>query len=199
MKHVMLIGSVVIAISAAPALAQTTAAPKEQHQGAHKDMAKAGAKMSDEHFVKDVAIGGMAEVQLGKLATEKAASADVKKFGQRMVDDHGKANDELKGLASKKNVTLPTEMDAKHMAMQNKLAKMKGAEFDRAYIAHMVSSHAQAVALFQKESKSGTDADVKAWAAKTLPTVQEHQKMAQSINAKLKGSAKPAGKSPGGY
>ena len=111
-----------------------------------------------------------------------------------MVTDHGKANDELKGLASKKNVTLPTELDAKHKAMHDKLAKMKGEAFDRAYMAHMVTAHQQAVTLFERESKTGKDEDAKAWAGKTLPTLQEHLKMARSISGKTAGAAKgPAG------
>src|SRR6476659_6762106 len=64
---------------------------------------------ADRTFVMEAARGGMAEVEMGRLAVNKASNADVKQFGQRMVDDHGKANDELKGLASRKNVTLPTE------------------------------------------------------------------------------------------
>ena len=119
---------------------------------------------------------GLAEVEHGRLAAQNAASADVKQFGQRMVDDHSKAGDELKGLAAQKNFTLPTELDQKHRAMQDKLAKLKGEAFDKAYMSHMLTAHQQAVTLFQSEAKSGKDADTKAWAAKTLPTLQEHYK-----------------------
>ena len=150
----------------------------------------AGEAAADATFMRQAANDGMAEVEHGRLAAKNASSADVKQFGQQMVDDHGKANGELKGLASKKSVTLPATMDAKHQAMQDKLAKMTGASFDSAYMAHMVAAHAQAVALFQKEAKGGADPDAKAWAAKTLPTLQEHHKMAQSIHAKLKGGQK---------
>ena len=100
-----------------------------------------------------------------------------------MVDDHSKANDELKGMASQKQVTFPNELDQKHRAMQDKLAKLQDAAFDKAYMAHMVTAHQQAVALFQQEAKTGKDADVKAWAGKTLPTLQEHLKMARAANA----------------
>jgi len=157
--------------------------------GSSTPHAAAGA---DQTFIHTAAMDGMAEVEHGRLAAQNALQDDVKQFGQRMVDDHSKAGDELKGLASKKNATLPTELDAKHKAMQDKLAKMKGADFDRAYMAHMVTAHQQAVALFEKESKGGTDAEVKAWAAKTLPTLQEHLKMARGIKPKSAAGAKPS-------
>jgi putative membrane protein len=138
-------------------------------------------------FIRTAALDGMAEVQHGRLAAQNATNAEVKRFGQRMVDDHRKAGDELKGLASQKNVTLPAALDANHRATQDKLAKMKGHAFDRAYMSHMVTAHQQAVALFTRESTSGKDADIKAWAAKTLPALQEHLKMARGVNAKVAG------------
>ena len=141
---------------------------------------------ADSTFIKTAAMDGMAEVEHGTLAAQNAASSDVKQFGQRMVDDHGKANAELKSLASKKNVTLPTELDAKHKAMQDKLSKLKGAAFDSAYMAHMATAHKEAVALFQREAKTGKDAEIKAFAEKALPTLQEHLKMAQDLSAKNK-------------
>ena len=177
-----------------PATSQGSAGEKMGGASAGAAAQKGGAA-ADAMFMRTAAEGGMAEVEHGRLATQNASSAEVKQFAQRMVDDHGKANDELKAIASQKNVTLPTELNAKHKAMQDKLSKMKGAQFDRAYMAHMVSAHAQAVALYQKEAKGGSDPEARAFAEKTLPTVQEHHKMAQSINAKLKGGAaeKPGG------
>ena len=136
-------------------------------------------------FVGTAAMDGLAEVEHGRLATQNASSPDVKQFAQRMVDDHSKAGEELKALAAQKEVTLATKMDDQHRAMHDKLAKLKAAAFDKAYMGHMVTAHLQAVALFQQEAKGGQDPDVKAWAAKTLPTLQEHLKMASSINAKV--------------
>jgi putative membrane protein len=167
------------------------AAQGQSKPGAAGDTAKSGPAAADAMFIRTAAMDGMAEVEHGRLAAQNATHDEVKQFGQRMVDDHGKAGDELKTLASQKNVTLPTELDAKHKAMQDKLAKMKGDAFDRAYMAHMVTAHQQAVALFTKESTSGKDADAKAWAGKTLPTLQEHLKMAKSANAKVAGGSKP--------
>lgn len=154
--------------------------------------AKQGPTSPDSAFVREAASGGMAEVDLGRLATQNAESTDVKQFGQRMVDDHSKANDELKQLASQKKVDLPMDPDPKHKAVHDKLAKLKGAAFDSAYMSAMVSDHKEDVSAFQREAKSGKDPDVKAWAEKTLPTLQEHLKMAQDISAKVggKGGAK---------
>jgi putative membrane protein len=151
--------------------------------------AKAGAK-GDSAVVRQAAMGGMAEVEHGRLAAQNATHADVKQFGQRMVDDHSKANEELKGLAAKKNITLPTALDAKHQAMQDKLAKMKGDAFDRAYMAHMVAAHGQMLSLLNGAAKTASDPDVKAWAQSKVPTVQEHLKMARDANAKVGGAAK---------
>jgi putative membrane protein len=106
-----------------------------------------------------------------------------------MADDHGKANDELKGWASKNSVTLPAELDAKHKAEHARLEKLSGAAFDRAYMTMMVADHNKDVAEFQTASKTAKNADLKAWAGKTLPTLQEHQKLAKEISGKVAGGA----------
>jgi putative membrane protein len=99
-----------------------------------------------------------------------------------MVDDHTKANDELKTIAQNKSITLPSSIDAKHKAVADKLSKLSGDAFDRAYMQEMVNGHRAVANEFRTESKSGKDSDVKAWAAKTLPTVEEHLKEAESAN-----------------
>src|SRR5205085_8885052 len=95
----------------------------------------------DRDFMTKAAIGGMEEVELGHLATQKAASNDVKQFGQRMVDDHSKAGNELKSLAAQKNVTLPTALDQAHQGDVDRLTKLSGAAFDREYMGMMVKDH----------------------------------------------------------
>jgi putative membrane protein len=147
---------------------------------------------ADRTFVMKAAHGGMAEVEMGKLAADKAASSDVKQFGQRMADDHGKANEELKSWASKKGLTLPTELDAKHKAEQARIAKLSGAAFDRAYMMLMVADHNKDVAEFRRQSKTAKDPDLKAWAGKTLPTLEEHQKLAKETSAKVAAPSKGA-------
>lgn len=139
----------------------------------------------DSAFIMKAAQGGIAEVELGNLAKEHASSSDVKEFGQKMVDDHSKANDELKALAGEKHVTLPTEVDAKSKTMMDKMAKMGGRAFDHAYVKDMIADHKQDIAEFKKEANSGKDPDVKAWASKTLPTLESHLGMIQNIQHKM--------------
>ncbi|HZS44585.1 MAG TPA: DUF4142 domain-containing protein [Blastocatellia bacterium] len=136
-------------------------------------------------FVEDAAKGGMAEVQLGQLAVQKASSPDVKNFGQRMIDDHSKANNELKDLASRKSMTIPTAVDPKDKATMDRLSKLSGKAFDRAYMDDMVKDHEKDVAEFRNEASNGKDADIKSWASKTLPTLEDHLKMAKTTYAKL--------------
>ena len=140
----------------------------------------------DSMFVTKAAQGGMAEVQMGQLATQNAENADVKSFGQQMVDDHTKANDQLKSLISSKGVTLPTSLDAKDQATYDRLSKLHGAAFDRAYMADMVRDHRADIAEFEKEASSGTDSDIKKFASDTLPTLKHHLSMAESADAKVK-------------
>ncbi|HEY1262938.1 MAG TPA: DUF4142 domain-containing protein [Terriglobales bacterium] len=141
----------------------------------------AGVTAADARFMKAAAHGGLAEVELGQLAVQKASSNDVKQFGQRMVDDHGKANDQLKELAAQKKVDLPQDLSAKDKATKAELEKLSGEQFDRVYMNHMLKDHKKDVAEFQHESKMAHDPDVKNFASQTLPTLQEHLKQAQSI------------------
>jgi putative membrane protein len=140
----------------------------------------------DNQFLAAAAQGGMAEVQMGQLAVQHASNDAVKKFGQRMVDDHSKANDELKALATRKGFTLRSDMDAKQKSTIARLSKLNGAEFDRAYMQDMVKDHEEDVAEFKRESDSGNDQDLKAFASKTLPTLQEHLQMAQTTQSQVK-------------
>lgn len=146
----------------------------------------------DQKFMMDAAKGGMMEVELGRLATQKASSADVKSFGQRMVDDHSKANSELKSIASQKGVTLPATLPADMKQEMDHLSKLSGAEFDKMYMSHMLKDHKKDVAEFEKEASKGGDSSVKGFAQKTLPTLREHLSMAQSIASKVGASTDQA-------
>lgn len=172
----------------AGAAAQTTKAPLAAASAAASGSAAMGS--ADRMFMHKAAIGGMVEVQLGTLAQQKASSDQVKQFGARMAEDHGKANDELKQIASTKGVQLPTALDKKNQGVMDRLQKMSGAQFDKAYMSDMVSDHKEDIADFKKEAGSGKDADLKGFAAKTLPTLQEHLQMAQSANAAVKKGGK---------
>jgi putative membrane protein len=146
----------------------------------------------DEKFVKEAAEGNLAEVQLGHLAQQRASSDAVKQFGQRMATDHSSANDELKQLASQKNVQMPTALDRTHQRLYDRLAKLSGADFDRAYMKEMVKDHDKDVKAFQKEANSGRDPDIKAWASKTLSTLQDHDQQAKQVQASTQGKSSPA-------
>jgi len=150
---------------------------------------------SDRTFIEKAAQGGLAEVELGKLAAQKAENAQVKQFGQQMTDDHSKANAKLEQIAANKGVTLPKSMDASSRREYDKLEKLSGAAFDREYMKTMVSDHEKDVKSFQSEEKSAKDADVKNFAETTLPTLEEHLKLAKSDHAAVASTAKSASKS----
>jgi putative membrane protein len=154
-----------------------------QQETSSPSTAASSIAQADAKFMKEAADGGMAEVELGQLASEKASSSDVKQFGQRMVEDHGKANDELKQLAAQKHVDLPAEPSAKHKAAKARLEKLAGEQFDKAYVADMLKDHKKDVSAFEKQSRAAKDPDVKSFAAKTLPTLQDHLKRVQSLNS----------------
>ena len=136
---------------------------------------------TDEKFVLDAANGGMAEVQLGQLAQEKAQSQAVKDFGKRMVQDHSQANDQLKQIASSKGLAIPSEVKGDEREHYDKLAKLSGAEFDKAYVKMMIADHKKDIKEFEKEAKKGKDADVKAFASNTLPTLQQHETLIKEV------------------
>ena len=140
----------------------------------------------DREFAEKAAAGGAAEVEGGKAAEQRAASDKVKQFAARMVQDHGKANDELKQIASGKGLQLPSAPPAHEQQEMARMQKLSGAEFDKAYMDHMVKDHRKDVAEFRKQAKSGKDPELKAFAAKTLPTLQEHLKLAEAADAEVK-------------
>ena len=185
MKNIIGTALAVCVVTAAPALAQYNTPPASKTAGQESASAKSAHGAGDRAFVKEAAVGGMAEVQLGNLAKDKASNPDVKQFGDRMATDHSKANDELKQWAQKNNVTLPTDLDAKNKALVDRLSKLSGDEFDKAYMRAMVADHKHDVAGFKRESTSGKDADLKAWAGKTLPTLEDHLKQAEQTASKV--------------
>ena len=172
--------------STAETATSTSATETSATTSATGTMTAASLSDADKTFVTKAAEGGIAEVNAGQMAATKAASNDVKDFGNRMVNDHGKANDELKALASNKGLTLPTETDAEHKKAADALSKKSGKDFDKTFMSDMVKDHTAVVAAFEKESKSAQDPDLKSWVTKTLPTLQDHLKMAKQIQSKVK-------------
>jgi len=136
-------------------------------------------------FMEKAAVGGMMEVEAGKIAQAKSSNAAVKAFAAMMVADHSKANEELKGIAAKKSVTLPASLPEMEQGHLDAMGKMSGAEFDKHYVGMMVTDHAKTVDLFKAGSKN-SDADVSGFANKTLPTIEAHYKKATEIQSGLK-------------
>jgi len=157
-----------------------------------KSTANGGVPTKDHNFMMKAAQGGMAEVELGQLAQQNGGSQEVKDFGQRMVTDHSKANDELKQLASQEGVALPTNLDAKDKATKERLSKLHGAAFDKAYMHDMVTDHKMDIAEFKHEAGTGNNQAVKDWASKTLPTLESHlseaEKVAPTVGAQTSAS-----------
>jgi putative membrane protein len=141
------------------------------------------ANASDDDFVMKAGQAGLAEVKLGNDASAMGKSSAVKQFGQRMVSDHSKANEKLKAAAASGGFKVPQEPSAEQKAKEMELKAMSGAAFDKAYAAQAVKDHQDAVSLFDDEATKGKDADLKAFAAATLPTLKEHLKMAQDLAA----------------
>ncbi len=143
---------------------------------------------ADYKFVCAASEGGTMEVTLGQLAAEKGADQSVRDFGQHMVQDHQRLNQELTQLATQKGATLPESSTKKDEKMTEHLKSLAGADFDKAYIKDMVRDHKKDIKEFQRVAEKADDADLKAWASKTLPTLQEHLRMAESADATVNGA-----------
>ncbi len=139
-----------------------------------------------DNFWADAAHGGMGEVELSKLASTKSKNAEVKKFAQMMVTDHTKVNAELKTLAATKKVVLPTEMDSAHKSIMDDLTKAEGTDFDKKYVDAMLSGHEDSVELFEDQSKDNSDAELKSFTTKTLPTLKAHLEMIKKMQESMK-------------
>jgi putative membrane protein len=139
----------------------------------------------DREFVKDAAIGGLFEVELGKIAEQNAQSQEVKQFGSRMVRDHSKVNDRLKSIAAKQGIELPQQLDRNHEQQRDRLSKLQGAAFDHAYMADMVKDHNADISAFRHEAQSGRDHALKEFATKTLHVLGRHDQLAKDIRRSL--------------
>ena len=138
-----------------------------------------GQTRGDVRFAREAAEGGMLEVELGKLAVQKATNEKVKEFGQRMIDDHSRADDQLRSIAAKDNIKLPTELDSRNRATVDRFSRMTGTEFDRVYARDMARDHQNDVTAFEREANSGFNPDLKNFANSTLPTLRDHLRLAK--------------------
>ena len=183
MRHINRFRLTQIALAVAVALPLATIAQNASADKTTAASTDSTVSAADRKFMQKAAMDGMAEVELGRVSSQNGSSDQVKQFGQHMVDDHGKANDELKSLAQAKGVALPEKMDSKHAKLVAHMQKLSGAAFDRAYMKEMLKDHKTDVAAFKKESTQANDADLKAFAAKTTPTLKSHLQMAQQTSA----------------
>jgi putative membrane protein len=138
------------------------------------------ADKASEKFLKEAVEGNLAEVQVGQLAQQKGQSDGVKKFGEQLQKDHSAANEKVTALANKLGVTPPTEPSKKHKAIHDRLAKLSGPAFDKAFAQAMVADHKEDIRVFEKQAKKKNDptADL---ANEILPDLRKHLEMAQSL------------------
>ena len=129
---------------------------------------------------------GMAEVRLCQLALQHSQNDDVKRFAQRMIQDHTRTDQEISQLASRKGITLPQDVSEKQKLTYDALSKLSGASFDKEFMDHNVSDHEGDVKDFEEQIQKGTDQDIKAFAARTLPMLQTHLQLSKEVDGKVK-------------
>ena len=170
------------------AFADSTNKAKDSSKNDTATTSAAGLTVSKENseFAVNAANGGMAEVELGKLAQEKASNQAVKDFGAMMVKDHSKANEEMIGIAKSKNITLPATLGKDEQKVKDDLEAKSGAEFDKAYVEDMVEDHKKDVKEFDEATRKLTDPELKAFAMKILPVLKTHLSEIQKIKGQLK-------------
>jgi putative membrane protein len=151
------------------------------HQESSPVSSETQAAITDQAFAKDAARGGLAEIKLGKLAGDNGSSEAVKTFGTRMVAEHTKAGDQLKDAAAQEHISLPADLSPKDQATYDRLSKLSGADFDRAYAQNMVKDHQQDLRDFQREANNGNEGVIKAFAAQTVPMIQQHLDQAKEM------------------
>lgn len=185
MKQWMQIGLVAFATATLGACAGDRQPGMEGTAGTAGTSGATAMSSGDRDFIEDTIADGEAEVELGRLAQQRATSADVREFGGMMVRDHQKAGEQLKQIARSNKLTAPPHADEEHTELRDRLSKMSGAEFDRAYINAMVDDHQKAVNELEDKAEADNDTELKRWAAQTLPAVRQHLERAKQIQQNL--------------
>ncbi|MGD1878787.1 MAG: DUF4142 domain-containing protein [Kiloniellaceae bacterium] len=186
MKNQLLRATAIVALALVPSVAMSqSSGTSTEPQNSPAQAEEMQVSQSDSEFVKQAAAGGKAEIELGRLATEQSKNEEVTAFGETLVDDHTQASDKLKELASQKGIDLSGDLSAEGEQAKQRLSEMSGPDFDRAFIEQMVTDHERTIDLFEQEVEGGTDADLKAFAENTLPTLREHLDEAQRIETSL--------------
>lgn len=192
MQRIFIMSACALALSTAACQQETGGAPDQQNQAANtvQDHAAgmtgavagpAGAA-TPAMFVTNAAIGGMYEVEAGRIAAERSTNPRVKALGQMMVTDHTAAGNELKPIAAANNLMVPTALDQRHQGLIDNLRGATDQDFDRVYLQQQEAAHNETAALLETYNQTGDNAALKAWAAKTLPVVQAHQRMVDGLD-----------------
>jgi putative membrane protein len=136
---------------------------------------------TDRNFILTAAESGAAEIELGRLAQQRAANPAIRQFGGQMVTEHSRAQDELTAIARNKGIEASTDLDARHRAMRDTLSKLPGAAFDQQYLQGQVEDHEAAISAFQREGQQGQDGDLTAFARRSLPMLTRHLDEARDL------------------
>lgn len=135
----------------------------------------------DLQFMTDAIQAGLTEIEMGRVAKANGVSPAVKQFGQRLIDDHSLANRQIALVAARLAVTLPNEPDAAHQQHLTEMSSLRGPGFDDAFARHMVIGHEAALTVFRRQAKYGQSPDLRDFAEKTIPTLEEHLKIATEL------------------
>ncbi|MDQ8029135.1 MAG: DUF4142 domain-containing protein [Brevundimonas sp.] len=192
MKTIQLLGASALVLALGACQQESGGAPDQQNQAvnATQDAAAgvtgavagpAGA-MTNASFVSNAAIGGLYEVEAGRIAAQRSTNPRIKAFGEQMVADHGKAGDELKPIATAANLAVPTALDQRHQGLIDNLRGATLQDFDRVYLQQQEAAHNETVALLESYGRMGDHQPLKDWAAKTLPVVRHHQQMVDQLD-----------------
>jgi putative membrane protein len=184
MVRLLTTAALVAGLLASPAALAQVSHPSAAGGAGAATISKERLSQQDKNFIKDAAEGGMAEIELSKIA-EKSQNPEVKHFAERMVRDHSAANTELAGIVTGLGLEMPNKLDTEHQRIRDQLASMHGGAFDQQYMHVMVTDHDQAVKLFREENAAGYDTELKRFAQKTLPIIEQHQKMAIDLSHRL--------------
>jgi putative membrane protein len=196
MKSLIVSTAVAALLAAAPAMAQSTNSGN-MNPGSAAKPGSAAATGGDARFIAEAARGNEAEIELGQLAQQKAQSPEVKSLAQRLVTDHTRANQQLKQLAQKEGVSVPTGLDKDQKDLRARLEKLNGAAFDRAFVDAQVKDHQKDVKFYQDEGSRLQDPQLKSFAQQTLPVLQEHLQMAERAESQVGASGSSSSGSSG--
>ena len=192
MKTIQLLGASALVLALGACQQETGGAADQQNQavntaqdhaaGVTGAVAGPAGAMTSAMFVTNAAVGGMYEVEAGRIAVQRSTNPRIKAFGQQMVTDHTKANDELKPIAAAGNLAVPTALDQRHQGLIDNLRGATDQDFDRVYLQQQEAAHNETVSLLETYGRAGDNDALKAWAAKTLPVVRHHQQMVDQMD-----------------